>query len=412
MSVSSSQAATAAIARQAAPQLRSGRIVSIDVFRALTVLVMITVNQWGGVQGLPSWMKHMPADADAMSFVDVVFPAFLFIVGMSIPFALQQRQSLGDSWWQRQSHVLARAAGLVVIGVFMVNAEDGYHAASMALPIAAWALLSYLAAFLIWGSVSGGPALGVLWRLAGIALLLLLTLLYHGGTAGKDGLTPQWWGILGLIGWAYLIACLCFQMCRGGVPLLLCCVALCIAYFVAHHNPVIAAQPMLAVLFSQPGHFSHAAIVLCGCITALIFFDQAAQRNNRQRFAAAMVFALVLAVIATIMRPEYKISKIYATPSWVLYCAAICVLIFCALYQWVDVRRHAILPNLLPAVAANPLVAYLIPFILGAALQLADLSLPQLFTSGLPGLSYGIGFTLLIALLVKRIAKSDIRLRI
>jgi heparan-alpha-glucosaminide N-acetyltransferase len=393
-------------------QLRSGRISSIDVFRALTVLVMIIVNQWGGVQGLPSWMKHMPADADAMSFVDVVFPAFLFIVGMSIPFALQQRQTLGDSWWQRLSHVLQRALGLIVIGVFMVNAEDGYHSASMVLPIAAWALLSYLAAFLIWGSVSSGPALSKLWRVAGAGVLLVLALLYHGGAEGQDGMTAQWWSILGLIGWAYLIACLCFQLCHGRLPLLFVCLALCLAYFVAHAKPEVAAQPVLAALFSQPGHFSHAALVLCGCITALIFFDQTVQKNNGQRFAAAIVFALVLAVIATLMRPEYKISKIYATPSWVLYSAAICILIFCALYRWIDVAGHAILPRLLAPVAANPLIAYLIPFILGAALQLAGLNLPTLLNSPVPGVLYALGFALLLALLVKKIAKAGIRLRI
>ena len=43
---------------------------------------MILVNQWAGVAGLPAWMKHNPADVDAMSIVDMVLPGFLFIVGM------------------------------------------------------------------------------------------------------------------------------------------------------------------------------------------------------------------------------------------------------------------------------------------------------------------------------------------
>ena len=45
---------------------------------------MIMVNEWHSVIGLPKWMTHMAAHDDAMSFVDVVFPAFLFIVGMAI----------------------------------------------------------------------------------------------------------------------------------------------------------------------------------------------------------------------------------------------------------------------------------------------------------------------------------------
>nr|MDP9124979.1 DUF5009 domain-containing protein [Pseudomonadota bacterium] len=103
------------------------RIVSIDAFRGLTILVMVFVNQLAGVSGVPQWARHMKADADAMSFVDVVFPAFLFIVGMSIPFALAQRQARGDDGAALQRHVLARSAGLIVLGLFMVNAEDGFN---------------------------------------------------------------------------------------------------------------------------------------------------------------------------------------------------------------------------------------------------------------------------------------------
>ena len=79
--------------------LTTQRIRSIDVFRGITILVMIFVNDVAGVSGIPGWMKHKPADADAMTFVDVVFPAFLFIVGMSLPFAINSRLAKGDDFW-------------------------------------------------------------------------------------------------------------------------------------------------------------------------------------------------------------------------------------------------------------------------------------------------------------------------
>ncbi len=52
---------------------------------------MLYVNDVAGVSGTPAWMKHFPPGTDGMTFVDVVFPAFLFIVGMSIPFAIGKR---------------------------------------------------------------------------------------------------------------------------------------------------------------------------------------------------------------------------------------------------------------------------------------------------------------------------------
>ena len=77
--------------------LYNQRIISIDALRGITIFVMIFVNELASIKEVPQWMRHMPADADAMTFVDVVFPAFLFIVGMSIPFAFNARLLKGDS---------------------------------------------------------------------------------------------------------------------------------------------------------------------------------------------------------------------------------------------------------------------------------------------------------------------------
>ena len=75
----------------------NNRVLSIDVFRGITIFIMVFVNELSGVENIPAWMKHLPADVDGMTFVDLVFPAFLFIVGMSIPFAIQARTDKGDS---------------------------------------------------------------------------------------------------------------------------------------------------------------------------------------------------------------------------------------------------------------------------------------------------------------------------
>ncbi|HTN08206.1 DUF5009 domain-containing protein, partial [Agriterribacter sp.] len=107
------------------PSLKPQRILSIDAFRGITILVMVFVNELAGIRDIPQWMKHVPADADAMTFVDVVFPAFLFIVGMSLPFAINNRVKKGDSFLQLQWHIVWRTLGLLVLGVFMVNGEGG-----------------------------------------------------------------------------------------------------------------------------------------------------------------------------------------------------------------------------------------------------------------------------------------------
>ena len=167
--------------------LTTQRIRSIDVFRGITILVMIFVNDVAGVSGIPGWMKHKPADADAMTFVDIVFPAFLFIVGMSLPFAINNRLAKGDDFWKLQSHIIWRTVGLLVLGVFMVNAEGGYNEKAMGMSIAVWSLLFYLCAILVWNVYRfKNKTWGYLLRAIGAIGLLVLAWVYRGGEDGSE----------------------------------------------------------------------------------------------------------------------------------------------------------------------------------------------------------------------------------
>src|SRR5512147_912626 len=100
------------------------RIVSVDIFRALTMLLMIFVNDLWTLQGIPGWLEHTEAHVDGMGLADIVFPAFLFIVGLSIPFAVKARLNSGDSRFKILIHIVKRSLALIVMGFFMVNSES------------------------------------------------------------------------------------------------------------------------------------------------------------------------------------------------------------------------------------------------------------------------------------------------
>ncbi len=94
----------------------------------------------------------------------------------------------------------------------MVNAEHGAVAGVFSPD--AWNVLMTLAAFLVWqtpASTDGARRWSVA-RALGVVALVALAFLYRSGDAtGAIQMRPHWWGILGLIGWAYLD-------CRGRVP--------------------------------------------------------------------------------------------------------------------------------------------------------------------------------------------------
>src|ERR1700743_2230331 len=97
------------------------RVVSIDAARGLVMFTMIFVNALAGCshENVPAWMRHFHGRS-GMTFVDQVFPGFLFIVGMSIPFALGSRLRKGEPIWRIVLHVVVRPISLLAIGIMMV----------------------------------------------------------------------------------------------------------------------------------------------------------------------------------------------------------------------------------------------------------------------------------------------------
>ena len=91
---------------------------AIDILRALTVWLMIFVNDFWSVKGVPQWMKHADSGVDFLGLADVVWPVFLFVVGMSIPYAIENRYRLGRSETGTFLHILSRFFALLIMGAF------------------------------------------------------------------------------------------------------------------------------------------------------------------------------------------------------------------------------------------------------------------------------------------------------
>ena len=125
------------------------RLASVDAFRALTMFLMIFVNDLGSLRNIPGWLEHAAKTEDRMGLADVVFPAFLFIVGLSIPFAISKRVEKGYSRRSNLLYILTRSFALLVMGFFHVNLED-YNKATAFLPKPLWQIGITVAFFLIW----------------------------------------------------------------------------------------------------------------------------------------------------------------------------------------------------------------------------------------------------------------------
>src|SRR4051812_27888805 len=116
----SSVPATASQETAAVVPARSVRITSIDALRGFVMFTMIFVNDLAGVGKIaPDWMVHFSdrhRSGSGMTFVDLVFPGFIFVAGMSIPFALGSRLKKGEPIWQTLLHILLRTVSLLALG--------------------------------------------------------------------------------------------------------------------------------------------------------------------------------------------------------------------------------------------------------------------------------------------------------
>ena len=93
------------------------RLASLDAFRGLAIAGMILVNKPG------SWAHVYPPLRHAVwhgaTPTDLVFPFFLFAIGVAMPFSFAAREARGDSRALLWRHVLVRALILYGLGLFM-----------------------------------------------------------------------------------------------------------------------------------------------------------------------------------------------------------------------------------------------------------------------------------------------------
>ncbi len=392
-------------------KLSTQRILSIDALRGITILVMIFVNELAGAKDIPAWMKHMHKDDDAMSFVDVVFPAFLFIVGMSIPFAINSRLAKGDSFLQLQKHILFRTLGLLVLGVFMVNAEGGYNQQAMGISIDLWGLLFLISVVLIWKVyyTKNKILVGIL-KAVGVITLIALAYIYTDDKGGP--ITPRWWGILGLIGWAYLYSCIFYQLFRGNKYALIGMIALCAAWYAVGKIPGISGSGWHWIS-AQSGNASHTSIVLCGVVVSLLFFDETKPVTIKSRFIQALLFVILLFAAGYFLRPYYKISKIYATPTWCLYSAGFCTILFAFLYWLTDIKKIQRWTAFFKPAASNPLLTYIIPDFIYYLVGFLGITLfPESLDHGWIGILWSAFFAVAVMGIVILLNKMKLRLKL
>lgn len=387
-------------------------ITSIDIMRGLTLFLMLFVNDLY-VPGVPKWLVHTAAQEDGMGLADWVFPGFLFMVGLSIPFAFKARRGKGESDAALARHILTRSLSLLIIGVFMVNVGR-YDQESAMLPKNLWAILVYVSVFLIWNRYPKVPEKKNFYtglRLFGVTGLLFLAIVFQSDDPGHPNMNTSWWGILGLIGWGYLAAAFCYLLSRGKwLPMML-VVGLFLLLNVLGSANLVVFPPFLSGALGVILKGSVPFLVSSGVLTGMALD----RRKSDSSFLLYLVLAGILSLgLGFLFRNWFIISKILATPSWGLICTGISLLVFSLIFFFFEKKPDRLVLKPFVLAGQNSLTTYLAPDIIYYILW--TLPFHVLFykqdQSALFAVIGSLGWSLLMVFMVKALTRIPIKLKL
>ena len=318
---------------------KPARLACLDAFRGLDILIMIFVNYVAGMRLSPAWLQHVGNGVDGYTITDVVFPGFLFIVGVAIPLALHRRMMAGESPWKLAKHILSRTFALLFLGVLTVN-EGSFDAAATGMSRALWFFLAFVAVIVFWNIYpktedAKKRRLYSGLRLAAAAALVILVVLFR-GTTEAGAITPMqtsWWGILGLIGWSYMACCFVYLLTRGDRTALMGAMGFMLALYVgARHGALDFLGPAVNGFINIGSNFgSHAAIVTAGMLAGTLFVPgrDVPEPGRRMKFMAYLGLGTLIA--GYVLRPLHGINKNAATESYALVTSGLCCLVLLGL---------------------------------------------------------------------------------
>jgi hypothetical protein len=387
------------------------RVASIDIFRGLNVLLMIFVNNLSVVAGLPWWTYHR-GDVNGMTYVDMVFPGFLFLMGMSIPLSLEARVARGQSKAEIWAHVVARSLSLLVLGLFIANAPhvDARHTHMSG---GWWTVLGLMGIALAWIRFPGEDRRKLLYRTiryAGLVVMAVLFVMFHRVTPEGQpaGLDFSYWEILGFLGWAYLLVSALYLLFAKRLKILVAVFGVMVAlntFSTLGWLDWINTGP----LYWNPFEAGISSLTMAGVLASFVIVGNTLAPTLQQKTRWILGAAATLSAIGFALQP-LGISKNRDTPTWCLYCTAANLLIALLLLWIADVKGWRVWANFAKPAGENPLLPYFLAYI--------PFLLPQLYwltaigTSGSWGVLRAALLTELVLLVSTLLMRSGVRLRV
>lgn len=360
---------------------------TIDILRAFVMFLMIFVNDFWTVRGVPHCLEHAGQNEDFLGLADYIFPAFLFVVGLSIPYAIERRYAKGHSELEMVFHVLGRSLALWVMGVFFANVEAGLSS-DVVLSMPVFRILMIVGFCLVWNNYPKTTdvrkkTLFTILKISGVALLVYLSVIFRDSRGGI--FQARWWGILGSIGWTYLVcAFVYFAFRRNIFKHAVVWIVLVVLCMLESDNLIPREsflQAFLKMLHIPPG--AKTAFCMGGILTSLITMRTA---GWKMKFKVLLSIGIIASLIAagSLTHGHWIVSKNLQTPPTLFYCTAAVISAY-VLIAWLVSKGWTKAFQIISPAGTSTLTCYLIPVFMTAVMRLLNFG-PVFQIDGIYGL--------------------------
>ena len=311
-------------------------MVSLDVFRGISIAGMILVNNAGSLRHVYHPLQH--ADWNGWTLTDLLFPFFLFTVGVALTLSFSERFGRGGSERKLFLGILRRTFILFGLGI-LLSGFPHYHWATVRIPgvLQRIALCYFCSALIFMKTGIRGQAIATIMLLAIYWLMMKLVPVpgYGAGVLEKEGSLAGY--LDGLLMPGHLL------------------------------QPTWDPEGLLSTL---PAIATTMSGILAG---HWLRSGRSAGRKTRWLLIAGAGAVL----IGQVMGIWFPVNKNLWTSSYAVFTSGIALLFFGLCYWVVDVRGHRLLTKPLVIFGANAITVYLLSDIFA---QLLDT-----FTATLPG---------------------------
>lgn len=328
------------------------RYLSLDVFRGLTVLLMIVVNTQGA--GAKPYDLLVHADWFGFTLADLVFPSFLFAMGTALAFTGRSRAS-ENVFWRKTLTRTVILFGLGVLLYWFPFIQPGGDGQWVLKPFADTRLMGVLQRIALCFALTSIAA-----RYLGVRGLLALCVV----------LLTGYWGIL--LGFGPENTALTKTGNIGNS----------VDLWVLGRSHLYAWDEGF-----EPegllGTFPATVNVIAGFLTGRVVLSTGSDLSHlRQRILWPMAgVGLLLCLTALALHPLIPLGKKLWTPSFVLLTCGADLMILSALAAWIEPARQRPGIDLLIAFGRNPLFAYLFSELLIIVLNMVPVGHKTLWTA-------------------------------